>query len=277
MEDKKFKAVNEGTTFPWAVKLLTCGFALMLFLLFFNPIVVVGAGQRGVLMNFGAVQPVIFEEGLHFIMPIYQQVQIMEIRTQIYEASASAATRDLLDVQTKVAVNYRISGKEVNTIFQTIGMSYEERIIAPAVQEVVKATTAEFEAGMLITERPLVKQKIEEQLRTRLVARGVIVEAISLTDFTFPVVFNDAITAKQTAIQLKFKAQNDLERIKVEAEQAIAQAKGQSESIRIINEQLEKSPKYVELLAVQKWDGKLPLATSGLPFLQLPMSDKNSG
>jgi regulator of protease activity HflC (stomatin/prohibitin superfamily) len=236
----------------------------------FSIVVIVPAGNRGVLMTWGAVQDPVLNEGIHFIMPVAQSVQIMEVRTQKYEVPASAATMDLLDVQTTIAVNFHLDPKVTNKIYQEIGMDYEGRLIAPAVQEVTKANTATFNAQELITSRPIVKQKIDDALRIRLQERGIIVETISITDFKFPAQFNDAITSKQTAIQLKQKAENDLERIKVEAQQAVAQATGQSQSIEIINEQLKKSPQYIQYLATTKWDGKLPYATSGTPLIQLP-------
>ena len=237
----------------------------------FSAFVIIPAGHRGVVLLLGAVQEGILNEGFHVITPFVNSVQVMEVRTLKYEVDSSAATGDLLDVRTKVAVNYHISPTAVNTIFQTVGLDFEGRIIVPAVQEVVKATTAKFDAEKLITQRASVKVQLEDALKSRLGERGLIVETISITDFQFPTQFNQAITDKQTAVQLKLKAENDLERIKVEAQQAIAKAEGDAESIRIINEQLQKSPQYIQFIATQKWDGKLPPLLSGvLPFVQVP-------
>jgi regulator of protease activity HflC (stomatin/prohibitin superfamily) len=237
--------------------------------------VVVPAGYVGVVLQLGAVQGVL-GSGFHVITPVVQSVVLMETRTQKYEVDATAATKDLLDVTTKVAVNFHISPEAANKLYQDIGMDYEGRIIAPAVQETVKATTAKFEAAQLINERPVVKQQIDAALAERMQSRDIIIETISLTDYKFPPAFNEAIVNKQTAVQKAQEATNKLEQIKVEAEQAIAKARGDAESIRIINEQLLKSPQYIQLLAVQKWDGKLPYATSGIPFLQLPLGAATS-
>ncbi|MEK7789047.1 MAG: prohibitin family protein, partial [Planctomycetota bacterium] len=40
--------------------------AILVFFLFLNPWVQVGAGQRGIVLNFGAVQKDVLGEGLHF-------------------------------------------------------------------------------------------------------------------------------------------------------------------------------------------------------------------
>ena len=236
-----------------------------------SSIVIVGPGQRGILLEFGRVTGEVYGEGLHIITPIVNNVPIMDVRTQKYEADSIAASKDLQDTHTKVALNYHLSPEIVNEIYQTLGPGYADRFIAPAIQEVVKASTANFNAEELITQRPLVKDTIEEGLKERLNTRGIIVETVSITDFQFSKQFTEAIESKVTAQQLALKAENDLKRIKIEAQQAIEKAKGEAEAIKIINEQLEKSPKYIEYLATQKWDGKLPIATGGVtPFIQIP-------
>ena len=244
--------------------------AILIFLVV-SSIVIVGPGHRGILLEFGRVTGEVYGEGLHIIIPLINNVPIMDVRTQKYEADSTAASKDLQDTHTKVALNYHLDPAKVNEIYQTIGVDYADKYIAPAIQEVVKASTAKFNAEELITQRPIVKDAIEEGLKNRLNSRDMIVERVSITDFQFSKQFTEAIESKVTAQQLALKAENDLKRIKIEAEQAVEKAKGESQAIRIINEQLEKSPQYVQFLATQKWNGILPLATgTTTPFIQIP-------
>lgn len=239
---------------------------------FFSTFVTVPAGTRGVVVELGAVKPDILGEGFHTIVPFTQSVEIMDVKTQKYEVDATASTKDLLDVTTKVAVNFHIDPTKVNTIYQTIGVDYESRVIAPAVQEIVKATTAKFDAEALITQRETVKQQIESALKERLASRNIIVETISIVNFAFPPAFNEAIINKQTAVQKALEAQNKLQQIQFEAQQAVAKANGDAQAIEIINQQLIKSPQYINYLAVNRWNGVMPLATSGaLPFINIPI------
>jgi regulator of protease activity HflC (stomatin/prohibitin superfamily) len=235
--------------------------------------VTVPPGHRGVLLQLGAVQTNPLGEGLHVLTPFTQSIVVMDVRTQKYEVDASAATKDLLDVTTKVAVNFHLDPAQVNIVYQTIGPDYESTVIAPAVQELVKATTAKFNAEELITQRETVKQQIEQALKDRLAPRNIFVETISITDFQFPKEFSDSIVAKQTAVQKALESQNKLEQIKYEAQQAVAKADGDAKAIEIINSQLLKSPQYINYLAVNKWNGNLPLATGGaIPFISLGIS-----
>ena len=243
----------------------------------------IDAGHRGVLMTMGAVEKVSYGEGFHTKIPLIQNVVSMDVRTQKYEVTASAATKDLLDVTTQVTLNYHIVPEEAWKVYQEMGASYQEKVIAPAVLEVLKATTAKYTAEELITQRPAVKAQLDEALRERLLERGIVVEdnGVSLTDFQFPAAFNQAILDKQTAVQRTQEAQNLLEKMKIEAQQAQAVAAGQAnaaieaargkanatlteaiaetQKIEMINAQLQKSPQYIELVKAQAWDGQLPM------------------
>lgn len=233
--------------------------------------VTIPAGSRGVVLTFGAVEPQILGEGLHTITPFKNSVIAMSVQTQKFEVDATAASHDLQDTMTKVAVNYHLNPDDVNIIYQKIGINYQSTVIAPAIQEVVKATTANYNAEELITERPVVKEKIEASLKDRLTPMGIIVDAVSITDFQFSEQFSKAIESKVEAQQLALKAENDLKRITIEAEQSVAKAKGDAQAIDIIQQQLAKSPTYIQWYAVSKWSGILPQVTGGaIPLIQLP-------
>ena len=56
--------------------------AILVVILFFGPWVQIGAGERGVVLNFGAVQQNVLGEGLHFIVPVMQKIAIMDVKVQ---------------------------------------------------------------------------------------------------------------------------------------------------------------------------------------------------
>ena len=88
----------------------------------------------------------------------------------------------------------------------------------------------------------------------------ITVNNISLVNFGFSKNYQDAIEAKVTATQQKQKAEQDLERIKVEAASRIAQAKGEAEAIAIQAQAIQSNggQQYVQLQWIEKWNGKLP-------------------
>jgi len=257
--------------------LLFIAFAVVLIM---NPFVVIGAGERGVVLNFGAVQPVVLGEGLHFRVPIVQKVVKIDVKVHKEQVDAEAASKDLQDIRSTIAVNYHILPDKANWVFQNIGTAFKERIIDPTVQEVVKAITAKYTAIELITQRERVRAEIRALLKERLTTYNIIVDDFSIVNFKFSQQFTQAIEAKQTAEQLAFKAQRDLERIKIEAEQKIAGARAEAEALRLQKENV--TPQLIRLRqieasikAIDKWDGHLPKINSGaIPFIDVKSFDK---
>jgi len=218
----------------------------------------VGAGERGILLQFGAVQDKVFDEGLYFKIPFIQKVVKMDVKIQKDEVPASASSKDLQVVTSKIALNYHLDPGSVNKIWQEVGRNYNTRIIAPSIQEAVKAVTAKFTAEELITKREEVKEQIKANLTDRLFERSIIVDEFNIIDFEFSPAFNEAIEAKVKAEQLKLKADRDLERIVIEKQQIITAAEGKAQAIRIEAQALIANPKVVELRWIEKWNGEVP-------------------
>lgn len=241
--------------------LITISILVLLFLSGF--VYTIPAGERGVILTFGKPSMNAMSEGLHFKIPIAQSVIKIDVKTQKYETGASSASKDLQIVSTNIAVNYHLLPETTPELYRDVGKGYSNRLIQPAVQEVVKASTAQFTAEELITKRPQVKEEIKNLLIERLSNRGIIVEDISITDFQFSETFNNAIEAKVTAEQQKLKADRDLERIEVEAKQKVVSAQAEAESIRIQSQALKENPDVLELRWIEKWDGIMPTTYVG--------------
>ena len=231
---------------------------LLAFMIIFGSFGTIGAGERGILLQFGAVQDKIFQEGLYFKIPFVHKVVKIDVKIQKDEVAASASSKDLQIVTSKIALNYHIAPASVNKIWQEIGKDYNTRIIAPTIQDGVKAVTAKFTAEELITKREEVKEQIKANLAERLLTHSIIVDEFNIIDFYFSPAFNAAIEAKVTAEQLKLKADRDLERIVIEKQQIITAAEGKAQAIRIEAQALTANPKVVELRWIEKWDGKVP-------------------
>ncbi|MGH7900433.1 MAG: prohibitin family protein [Thermodesulfobacteriota bacterium] len=248
--------------------------AILVFFLFFKPWIQIGAGERGIVLNFGAVQENVLGEGLHLRVPIMQTIIPMDVQVQKSLTNAAASSSDLQEVSSEVAINYHINPDKANVVYQSIGIHFKDRIIDPAVQEVVKAVTARYTAEELITKRPAVSDAMKSTLTERLMAHNIAVDAFSIVGFSFSKIFMEAIESKQTAEQLALKAKRDLERIKIEAEQKITAARAEAESLRLQREII--SPELIELRkveanlkAIDKWNGILPQVTGGggVPFI----------
>jgi len=235
----------------------------------------VKAGEKALVFTWGKITSVT-SEGLHFKVPVMQTISKVDIRTQKAEAPAQAASRNMQTVSTVLTLNYHLDPAKLDILYATVGMEVENKIIAARIQETVKAVVARYTAEELLTMREQVKNDISESLTRQLLEYNIIVGAggVQITSFDFSRSFNEAIEEKQVAEQKALTAQNNLERVKVEAEQKIAQARGEAESIRIQADAIraQGGKEYVNLKAIEKWDGKLPTYTGGngpLPFIEI--------
>lgn len=266
--------------FKWIQKLAIV-IAALIVLSLLTPFAIVPAGNRGVLTTFGKPSEQVYDEGLHFRWPLAQTMHLVNVAIEKGEGEGDAASRDLQRVKTRIAINYHVKPEAAVTVYRDLGNQPGDRIIVPAVQEAVKAVTARYTAEELISKRAVVRDDIVAALRERMSRHGLIIDEFSIINFNFSKTFDEAIEAKTTAEQLKMKAERDLQRIEVEAQQKIARAKAEAEALALQRQQV--TPELLRLReienqskAIDKWDGNLPhtMAGNAVPFINLPTVSK---
>jgi prohibitin 2 len=263
-------------------KIIIAAVLLVLVIIFaMSSFTTIASGTVGVVSVFGAVKDEPLYEGLHFVTPFITMVTKMDTRTQAVEAVCAAASKDLQTISTTIVVNYHVTESTAPDLYASVGRDFENVIIVPAIQESVKAVVAQYSAEELITKRQFVSTSISETLTEKIGSRGIVIEIFNITNLEFSAAFNAAIEAKQTAQQEALKAQQDLNRIKIEAEQTVVNAQAQADatkaqadaeaySIQIIQEQLSQSEAYLEYQKIQKWDGQLPqVMGEGNPIIDM--------
>jgi len=238
----------------------------------------VPAGYRGVLLTWGKPEDKILGVGLNFIIPFVQNIELMNVQLQKAESSEDTATKDLQQVTTTVAVNFRLDPSKVNIIYSDLRQDYVSRVVKPNIEESLKAATALYTAEELISKRTEVKSALDDILAERLMIFDIEVVSVSLTDFQFSPSFKAAIEAKVTAEQQALEAKNKLEQIRYEAQQQIIQAEAlknatiaiaqgdaqaaiieadaTAAAIEVITSQM--TAEYAQYLWLTQWDGKLP-------------------
>jgi regulator of protease activity HflC (stomatin/prohibitin superfamily) len=257
------------------------GITLIIVFLLFSSVYIVNAGERAVRITLGNPSDSVISEGLNFKVPWpIQSVKIFDIKTQKDEVDATAASKDLQTVSAKVAVNYHLQEGSAPRIFREVGTDYVNRILSPAIQESVKAATAQYTAEELITKRELVRETIKALLVSKMEQRGITIEDVLITNFDFSKSFNDAIENKVTMEQNALAAKNKLQQIEFEAQQRVTQAKGEAEAIKIQAAAItvQGGKEYVQLQAIARWNGILPLVTGGnsMPFINVNSATNSS-
>lgn len=242
---------------------------IALWILVIQPLTIITAGTRGIVMTWGKVEDRLLDEGLHYVIPIAQKVKIVDVKTQTinfdFENALGAASKDLQDVGISVIVNYHQDPNEVGYIYKTYGASFNQQVIEPIVREVTKAVASQFTAEELVTKRIEFSALISSKLAEQISLKSGILEKVNIVNLQFSKSFTQAIEAKVTAEQDALAAKNKLEQIKFEAEQRVTTAKGEAEAIRIQAQAITQQggEDYVRLKWVEKWNGVLPSTMLG--------------
>ncbi len=250
---------------------------LSLFCLVFGMIVTVPTGHTGILTTFGKVEDITLEAGVHFKLP-YQQVIVMDNRTQKATLDLSCFSSDIQEVPVVYSINYQIKKENAQTIYKSVGVDYYNIVMVPRIQEAVKSVIANYTAENLIGSREVLSQEITEILIKELEVYNIIVVNTSIENLDFSDAFTNAVEEKQVAEQQKLKAKIEQDQLNIEAE-ALAQreiiaANAEAEVTKIQAEvaqyagerEAEKNrkladaltPELIDYYYANAWNGELP-------------------
>lgn len=268
------------------VKYILIGGVVILSIFFFlaiNPLVQIGAGERGIVLNFGAFEGAIMQPGLHWRTPIAQSVVQIDIQTQKTEAETIAYSKDLQQVTVRLALNYALDSQQVGELYKSIGLGFESKIIAPSIEESVKQAVSKFTAEELISRREEVKDEIKTALRNRLAVSYILTQDFSITDFSFSDQYESAVEAKQVAEQRAKEQINITKQEEEKKKQEILKAEALSEKTRLEATALSNQANATNLVeklkaesmleAAKRWNGQLP--TTMVPGGALPLLNLN--
>ena len=185
-------------------------------------------GHVGFRKTMGSVSSTALDAGAHFKFPFISK--IIEINTQVAkaESDAAASSKDLQPVHSHVALNYTIDKGSAYQLVTDVGTDFDAKVISPHVQEVFKSVTAKYSAEELVSKREQVALETSDLLKKSLTKYHIDVKDISIVNFTFSDAFNQSIEQKQIAAQNAMKAQNDLDKVKIDAQQKIVQAEAEA-------------------------------------------------
>ena len=242
------------------------------------------AGAAGVVLRFGAATGEVKPPGAYAIVPFLTSIVPMDTQVRALQVEdAQAASRDLQVVHTDITLNYSLDPQKTPQIYSELRDDYTQRVITPATLEALKAATAKYTAAELITKRPNAQNDLQDELSGKLTKFGINVAAINITNFKFSDDYNKAVEAKVTAQQRALEAQQNLVRIQYEAQQTVTRAQAEAKALQLqrgaVTAELVRLREIeVERAAVEKWNGTLPQATNGMPFLNLnPVSNPIEG
>jgi regulator of protease activity HflC (stomatin/prohibitin superfamily) len=238
----------------WSIFGIWLGIAIL------TSVVIVGAGERGVVTQFGKVTGRTLQPGFNIKAPWpIQGAWVESVQVQKEQVEASAASTDLQQVSSVLAVNYHLDGTKLTDIYINLSADYKNRIIDPAIQETFKAVTAKFTAAELLNKRAEVKVAADIMLKDRLDKYGIIVDDLSIVNFDFSTEFNKAIEQKQVSQQGAEQAQYNLQRAQLDAQAQQSQ-------------KTSLSPELIQKYFLDKWNGQLPTYMGTNNLMGIPIN-----
>ena len=258
--------INEKKTISLPKKTISVIVVLLVaIVVLLNCVTIVDAGHTGVINTLGNVSENVLQEGIHLKIPFIQTIIKMDNRIVKLEVQTEAFSKDLQTVETKLAINYRVSKDKSYAIYKNVGSDYETILVSPAVNEVLKAITAKYTAEESVANRSLISQGLIEELNNKLNKNGIFVEDVNIINFEFSEAYIAAIEEKQVAEQRLLKARTEKEeaivKAEAEAETLRIQSEAQAKANNILNKSLNEN--LIKYALIKKWNGEMPMVTDG--------------
>ena len=244
---------------------------LVMFVVLFNPIAIVGVGERGVKVTLGKVSPESFTEGVHFVTPFISKIKNMDVKTQKNFMDTEVYTKDIQQARISYVINFNLQPQNAHKMYREVGVDYKENILMPVVEGTIKDVIGKWNAQDLVANRETATSDIIGKLQNQLDSKYINVTGFQITEIKYSDVFERSIESKVTAEQEALKAKNKTVQVQEEAKQKVIAAEAEARSMSIRAQALAQNKSLVQYEAVQKWDGKLPeyMMGNSIPFINM--------
>jgi regulator of protease activity HflC (stomatin/prohibitin superfamily) len=242
---------------------------LLLLVLGLMSVKIVSAGHVGVVTTWGAVNVNTLAPGFHLVVPVAQDVHQVSTQVQAHSfQQIDAASQELQSVKLTGKVNFSVDPRKASTLYQDVGLNFADKLLDPTFNDFIKTIVPNFAVNDILKNRDAIRDQTAKRLENTVAPYGLHIVAVQITDIRFSAEFEKAIEAKQVAQQQVAQAQQALEKAKIDAQTAVTAARGQAEANSVLDR--SATPGVLQLKAIEKWNGVMPLSTSGTPLLQLP-------
>lgn len=247
---------------------------LMLFVIGSCSVETVDAGHVAVGTYFGEVQDETIEEGFHFVNPLIDWHHYDTRQKEFTQQQVGIPSQDQLTTSVDVTVKYRVDPSMVVILLRETGTA-EEAVnihLLPFLRSVLR------EYGKTVPRaEDFFTEEVQSDLQTRLTlrmqenlgAKGIDVQEVLIRNIQLPRVLRRAIDQKKEREQQVERERAELERVRLEQQQAVARAEAQRDAaeleaerqrtladarayeIRTINEAAADNHVYVQLQALE--------------------------
>ena len=149
---KRFRKWLFGKT-PYIIVIML-GLVIALVILWFRIVIVIDAGQAGVLFRLftGTQIDYVYSEGLHIISPLNTMYKY-EVRKQVALHEFDILTSRGMTVHLSLAIRYQPEMELLGMLHQRIGPDYLKRVIVPQIESVMRRQLGSYTAEDIYTNK----------------------------------------------------------------------------------------------------------------------------
>mmetsp|Transcript_23795 Transcript_23795/g.28715 ORF Transcript_23795/g.28715 Transcript_23795/m.28715 type:complete len:388 (+) Transcript_23795:117-1280(+) len=210
--------------------------ALAIFLIAGRPFVSIPAGNLATVDLYGNVQQYTIPQGVH-LKPPFAATHPYSLKTQLIDVTQDVPTSEGLIVELDVSILYKVQPELVRSLYVTVGTNYEDVLVLPEVQSVVRSLTSQYSAKALYSQgRDELSQGMVNELNRKLGPRGITIEDALLRKVKLPEMVTRAIEGKLKAEQESEQMEYVLVKEQQEAERKRVEARGIADFQAIVSE-----------------------------------------
>ena len=252
----------------------------------YGTVYTVPEGHVGIVKRFQKAVKMV-DPGLHVKVPVVDRVEEMEVRQRKNVEELVAATANQLRIDAKVSINWTVNREAAMDLFVRYGglPQFESRILDPKLRSAAKAALSKYAADALIRDRQQAVGTIMDNMVEELADFPITVNSPQIENITFPSTYMEAVLQKEQAREGAEREKHNLERQRLVALQAVntaqaehdakklaadaeayrtlTEAEAEAKAIALVNEQLARSPAYVDLVRAKAWNGVMPQTMLG--------------
>lgn len=247
------------------------------------------------LLSANGYRPRPLRSGLHWIVPLAEEVHRYPIAWQTYTMSAkpnegaqagddsiAARTSDGQEVIIDCTIIYQINPEEAPRIFIEWQERYLADLIRPTLRSLIRTYVSQYKVDEVNSSKRLdLENDLSRQLKTSLNDKGFNLDTFLLRNITFSTEYAQAVEQKQVALQDAVKKQYEAEQIQKLAEGEAARvrlmAQAEADALNLLGQALRQNPDVVTLRYVDKLAPNIQvmLVPNNTPYL-LPLPSLNA-
>ncbi|CAD8054004.1 unnamed protein product [Paramecium primaurelia] len=201
--------------------------------------------------KFFGLQEEKYKEGWHFRIPYFETPIDYNIQTRPRQIKANTANRDMQNVLLTLRVLHRPYSDDLPTIYRTLGIDYDEKVLPSIVNETMRSVVAQYTASQLMSQRDQVSFKIRQALDQRAAQFKIAIDDVSITELTFGKEYLDAVEAKQVAQQEAERAKFVVEQAREAKKSIVIKALGEAKSIELVGKSALTNPAFLDVRRIE--------------------------